>query len=74
MQDMINNLSIAEKIELYNCLYEDLAGKGIDGDTQLAHVNVETDLLGHDQFACPPCKGSTQRWHPKCCGNRLRLP
>ena len=41
MQDMINNLSIAEKIELYNCLYEDLAGKGIDGDTQLAHVNVE---------------------------------
>ena len=38
---MINNLSIAEKIELYNCLYEDLAGKGIDGDTQLAHVNVE---------------------------------
>ena len=41
MQDMINNLSIAEKIELYNCLYEDLAGKGIEGDTQLAHVNVE---------------------------------
>ena len=38
---MINNLSIAEKIELYNCLYEDLAGKGIEGDTQLAHVNVE---------------------------------
>jgi len=38
---LINDLSIAEKIELYNCLYEDLSGKGIDGDTELAHVNVE---------------------------------
>lgn len=38
---LINDLSVAEKIELYNCLYEDLSGKGIDGDTELAHVNVE---------------------------------
>lgn len=38
---LINDLSVAEKIELYNCLYEDLSGKGIDGDTELAHVNVQ---------------------------------
>lgn len=38
---LINDLSVAEKIELYNCLYEDLSGKGINGDTELAHVNVE---------------------------------
>lgn len=37
----INSLSIPEKISLYNCLYEDLSGKGIDGDTELAHVNKE---------------------------------
>ena len=37
----IDSLSITEKISLYNCLYKDLAGKGIDGDTELAHVNKE---------------------------------
>ena len=37
----IDNLSIAEKISLYNCLYEDLAGKGTEGDTELAHVNKD---------------------------------
>ena len=36
---IIAELSIQEKIFLYNALYEDLAGKGIDGDTELAHVN-----------------------------------
>ena len=38
-KELVNNLSIIEKIEIYNCLYEDLAGKGIGGDTELAHVN-----------------------------------
>jgi hypothetical protein len=37
----IDSLSVTEKISLYNCLYKDLAGKGIDGDTELAHVNKE---------------------------------
>ena len=38
-KELVNNLSITEKIEIYNCLYEDLAGKGIGGATELAHVN-----------------------------------
>ncbi len=37
----IDELSVPEKISLYNCLYKDLAGKGIDGDTELAHVNKD---------------------------------
>ena len=36
---IIAELSVQEKICLYNALYEDLASKGIDGDTELAHVN-----------------------------------
>ena len=36
---IIAELSVTEKICLYNALYEDLAGKGIEGDTELAHVN-----------------------------------
>jgi len=36
---IIAELSVQEKIFLYNALYEDLASKGIDGDTELAHVN-----------------------------------
>jgi hypothetical protein len=36
---IIAELSVTEKICLYNSLYEDLAGKGIEGDTELAHVN-----------------------------------
>ena len=38
-KELVNNLSITEKIEIYNWLYEDLAGKGIGGGTELAHVN-----------------------------------
>ena len=38
---IIAELSVTEKICLYNALYEDLAGKGIEGDTELAHVNKE---------------------------------
>ena len=37
----LKDLSIAKKIELYTLLYEDLSGMGIDGDTELAHVNKE---------------------------------
>lgn len=36
---IINDLSVTEKICLYNALYEDLASKGIGEDTELAHVN-----------------------------------
>jgi hypothetical protein len=36
---IITDLSVTEKICLYNALYEDLAAKGIEGDTELAHVN-----------------------------------
>ena len=41
VKKLISDFSIAEKIELYNCLYTDLSGKGIGGDTELAHVNLE---------------------------------
>jgi len=41
VKKLISDFSIAEKIELYNCLYTDLSGKGIGGDTELAHVNSE---------------------------------
>ena len=32
-------LTVKEKIELFQSLYKDLAGHGINGDTELAHVN-----------------------------------
>ena len=38
---IIGNLSNADKICLFNALYTDLAGQGIEGDTELAHVNTE---------------------------------
>ena len=41
VKQLISNFSIGEKIELYNCLYTDLSGKGLGGDTELAHVNPE---------------------------------
>ena len=41
VKNIVSKLSTPEKIELYNCLYTDLAGKGIGGDTELAHVNTE---------------------------------
>ena len=40
-KQFISDFSTAEKIELYNCLYTDLSGKGLEGDTELAHVNPE---------------------------------
>jgi hypothetical protein len=37
---IIAELSVTEKVCLYNALYKDLASKGIGGDTELAHVNM----------------------------------
>lgn len=36
---VLSDFSNEEKVFLYNFLYEDLSGKGICGDTELAHVN-----------------------------------
>ena len=36
---VLSGFSNEEKVFLYNLLYEDLSGKGICGDTELAHVN-----------------------------------
>ena len=36
---VLSGFSNEEKVFLYNFLYEDLSGKGICGDTELAHVN-----------------------------------
>jgi len=36
----ITKLNIKEKVELLKALYKDIAGKGIKGDTQLAHINT----------------------------------
>ena len=36
---VLSGFSSEEKVFLYNFLYEDLSGKGVCGDTELAHVN-----------------------------------
>lgn len=41
LKNFVNDLTITDKICLYNTLYEELACKGIDGDTELAHVNQQ---------------------------------
>jgi len=42
----IKKLNIKEKIKLFTELYEDISGKGIGGDTELAHINkFESTLL-----------------------------
>ena len=42
----IKKLNIQEKIKLFTELYKDIAGKGIGGDTELAHINkFESTLL-----------------------------
>ena len=42
----IKKLNIKEKIKLFTELYKDIAGKGIGGDTELAHINkFESTLL-----------------------------
>ena len=35
----VRNLNIKQKIKVFNQLYSELAGHGINGDTELAHVN-----------------------------------
>jgi len=45
---MINlkNITLKEKIALFKTLYKEIAGKGIQGDTELAHINpFEAKLL-----------------------------
>jgi hypothetical protein len=45
---MINlkNITLKEKIELFKTLYKDISGKGIKGDSELAHINeFESRLL-----------------------------
>jgi len=42
---LIRNLSTKEKVELLKELYHDIAGKGQEGDTMLAHINPEEALL-----------------------------
>jgi hypothetical protein len=39
------NLSIKDKVELFKELYSELSGYGIQGDTELAHVNKEEVAL-----------------------------
>ena len=42
----LDNLSITDKVEVLKELYKDIAGLGVEGDTQLAHINsFEADLL-----------------------------
>lgn len=42
---LIKSLSTKQKVELLKELYHDIAGKGQDGDTMLAHINPEEALL-----------------------------
>ena len=45
-REYISNLDMPEKVTLFKELYNELAGYGIDGDTELAHVNTfEASLL-----------------------------
>ena len=42
----LDNLSITDKVDILKELYKDISGLGVDGDTQLAHINsFEADLL-----------------------------
>ena len=39
----LDNLSVRDKVEVLKELYKDIAGLGIEGDTQLAHINTFED-------------------------------
>lgn len=42
----LDNLSVRDKVEVLKELYKDIAGLGIEGDTELAHINTfEANLL-----------------------------
>ena len=46
IREHISKLGMSEKIALFEELYNELAGYGMDGDTELAHVNTfEASLL-----------------------------
>ena len=36
----LDNLSVRDKVEVLKELYKDIAGLGVEGDTQLAHINT----------------------------------
>ena len=41
----LKNITLKEKIDLFKSLYKEIAGKGIEGDTELAHINpFEADI------------------------------
>ena len=39
-KEYILDLSMPEKVALFNELYSELSGYGTDGDTELAHVKI----------------------------------
>ena len=39
MINWVTQLSIKEKVKLFNKLYDELAGYGREGDIELAHIN-----------------------------------
>jgi hypothetical protein len=41
----LQKLNIKNKIKLFKKLYEEISGKGIQGDTELAHINAEEAQL-----------------------------
>ena len=42
----ITKLSLKQKVKLFKNLYTEISGKGINGDTELAHINLaEANLL-----------------------------
>jgi len=42
----LKNITLKEKINLFKSLYKEISGKGIEGDTELAHINeFEARLL-----------------------------
>ena len=41
----LKKLTLKEKVNLFNKLYNEIAGKGIKGDTKLAHINEFEDRL-----------------------------
>jgi hypothetical protein len=40
IQEVKNKLTTQQKVELFKYLYKEIAGKGLKGDTELAHINT----------------------------------
>jgi hypothetical protein len=40
IQEVKNKLNTQQKVELFKYLYKEIAGKGVKGDTELAHINT----------------------------------